>query len=147
MNKRKVLSLQVLFEDGEVVHFNKLQATFSESPNCRTAGNGSPKKIAEWTEYHITWLSDVKSDAVEESIQDKIEHRKEEAWCSQHQMNPSDCYKIHNPTAYSGRHQQWEDTKAIQEKSLPKIFQKKEIPPYLDFGLDGWIGETNGHHT
>lgn len=163
MIKRKVLSIQVLFEDGEIRHYNnspgKLLGTFSESRNARKAGGF--KNLEEWTEYHITWISPINIGAIDvpsvEQLVNEITGKQDrealrgKAWCSVHNMEPGDCFSQHVvPTAFSGREPNWssvvnskptEVTLEMFDKAVEGI---KKQPVTLDFGLDGFLGDMNG---
>jgi hypothetical protein len=105
VNKRKVVLITVTFDNGETDTF-EVDATMSESLNARKKGGFA--NLQEWVEYHITWITYVQ-DLLPVVAEPTIEKRDREtlrgiAWCSQHGMEPGDCFAQHNPsTAFSGK--------------------------------------------
>ena len=72
MNKRKVEKVTVEYRDGGKETF-ECAGTMSISPNCRTAGKGSPRIIHSWKEFHITWV-EYDEDEVEVPTDDDALH-------------------------------------------------------------------------
>lgn len=136
MDKKKVLSVTVEFEDGEKTYYWFDTGTFSEYRNGR---KGSP---LEWTEYHITWVmydQEPEPTPVDSPTGAEPEHRQEEAWCGIHKMSPGDCFKLHNPTAFSGRASDYLNVnagafaRAVDEEIKREIeYQKSKHPPILE---------------
>lgn len=137
MNKRKVVMLTVTYENGECDTF-AVDATMSESLNARKKGGFA--NLQEWVEYHITWVNYVRDlpNVVEDTPVGKADREalKGKAWCAQHGMEPHECFPKHNPpTAYSGRHPQWNDIEVVAKKELPEIFKQGKQAIMRAYGL------------
>jgi hypothetical protein len=143
MKKSKVKAITVEFEDR--AERWQVDATFSESRNGRKGDR------LGWTEYHITWITYDKPEPVVK--EEEPDHRKEDAWCSVHKMNPGECFKLHNPTAYSGRLPEYTKTSTgafarAVEKEMKEI--KKSILEDFDLtdllqGYGNGSIRSNGH--
>lgn len=142
MNKRRILGLDVLFDNGDVKNYTT-PGTFSESRN------GRKDDPLEWTEYHITWVVYDKPEPKLVESTPEPEHRREDAWCGVHKMAPGECFKLHNPTAFSGRAADYlkrdsEDFIRAVEGELKKL---KKVPILEKFDISDLLeGYGNGQH-
>lgn len=138
MKKRKVKKITLEFADGTTDTF-EVDATISESLNSRKKYGF--QNIQEWVEYHITWVTYVQDLPLAVKKIEKPEHRQEEAWCSQHECSPSECFKVHNVKAYSGRERTW-----ASPESAVKFLELPVDPPWLKEFTDFLEGYGNGKH-
>lgn len=151
MNKRKVVLITVTFDTGETDTF-EVDATFSESLNARKKGGFA--NLQEWVEYHITWITYVRDllPVISEPTVEKADREtlRGIAWCSQHGVEPGECFAQHNPsTAFSGRAN---DYLSLTYPGFPKLVEEAidagkagimRAYGLTDDGLKKWIAKED----
>jgi hypothetical protein len=96
IEKRIVKTVTIEFDNGETrTHFD-INGKYNCSKNWRNGVDGT------WHEYYISWfIPDQPEETLEETEEEKEEYGQEKAWCSVHSCNPSKCFSIHYPNAFS----------------------------------------------
>lgn len=74
--KKRVISVQILFDDGEVRHYNQLTGMFNKSRNARKLYGF--KNSEEWDEYVISWHSAIDVVTVDVPSVEVVETNKED---------------------------------------------------------------------
>lgn len=153
--KEKIKHLRLELENGQVIEHDG--GMLNVSYNYRTAGNGSPKILQSWYEHVVTWHSAInpcnpKAPAVglPNTIKADRETLRGKAWCSVHQAEPGDCFKLHNPSAFANALDAEMKIAAQDAERWRKNFAKPLMEPlpskYIDFFADFNEGYGNGKH-
>lgn len=148
--KKNIKHVRVELEDGTAIEHSGGRLNIAR--NYRTAPLSS-KIIQEWYEYVVTWhipVEIVDSEPTVEKINSDRETIRGKAWCSQHQCEPHDCFKLHNSNAFAKALNDEMKTAEQDAERWRKSFAKPfpvEKSSLIEFNFDDINqGYGNGQH-